>query len=247
MPEFTLCCSYYSQPKMLARQIQEWQQYPQQLPIILVDDGSPEPALPVVAQASDALKSHLRLYRVQVDRPWARENARNLSAQKASTDWLCMLDIDHILPAAAAAHLMEFEPNVNFWHRFPRYRVGRADETRQKDAIPREQEFGPIKEHIDSYLVPRSMYWSVGGYDCDFIGCLGGGTDFLRRLEWHHGAPLLLPAHIHLHVYTRHVIADASVTTLSRDTAPGKVIQRRKGATRHKPVNPIRLPYEREL
>ena len=86
------------------------------------------------------------------------------------------------------------------------------------------------------------MYWSSAATIEDFIGCLGGGTDFLRRLEWHHGAPLLLPAHIHLHVYTRDKIADASVTTLSRDTAPGKVIQRRKGATHHKPVNPIRLP-----
>jgi Glycosyl transferase family 2 len=248
VPDLTLCVAYYSQPLILARQISEWEQYPAGLRIFLVDDGSPVPALPVVAeQASDALKSRLRLYRVQVDKAWHREGARNLSALKAETDWICMIDIDHVLPAAAAARLMEFEPNPNFWYRFTRYRQGKADETRMKDLIPREQEFGPVKEHIDSYLLPREMYWSVGGYDLDFIGCLGGGTDFLRRLEWHQGAPLLLPKDIVLHVYTRHVIADASVTTLSRDTKPGKVIQRRKGATHHKPTNPIRLPYEREL
>ena len=248
MPEFTLCVAHYEQPQMLARQLQEFEQYPVGIQIIVVDDGSPtHPARDALASASEQLRSRLKLYRVTVDRPWARENARNLAAQKATTDWLCMLDLDHLLPAAAAAHLVEYAPNENFWHRFPRWRQGKADETRMKDAIPRDQDFGPIKEHIDSYLITKSMFWSVGGYDCDFIGCLGGGTDFLRRLEWHHGAPLLLPAHIHLHVYTRHTIADASVTTLSRDTAPGKVIQRRKGATQHKPVNPIRLPFEREL
>ena len=247
MPQLTLCVSYYRQPLMLARQLAEWEQFPPGIDILVVDDGSPEPAREVLAAASAALRSRLRLYRYTVDENWHRCGCRNLAAMKATTDFIVQTDIDHILPAAAAAHLVEYEPNVNFWHRFPRWRVGKADETRMKDAIPRDADYGPVKPHIDSYLLTKDMYWSVGGYDLDFTGCLGGGTDFLRRLEWHHGAPLLLPAHIHLHVYTRHTIADASVTTLSRDTAPGKVIQRRKGATQHKPVNPIRLPYEREL
>jgi hypothetical protein len=232
---------------MLARQIQEWQQYPAELRIILVDDGSPVPALPVVSeQASDALKSRLRLYRVQIDRPWAREGARNLSATEAETEWVCMVDIDHVLPAAAARHLVEFEPSPDLWYRFKRYRQGKADETRMKDLIPREQEFGPVKEHIDSYLITREVYWGIGGYDEDFVGCLGGGTEFLKRLERNYGAPLMLPADICLHVYTRDKIADASVTSLSRDTRPGKERGRKK-ALYSRPKAPLRFPWVREL
>ena len=226
MPRLTLCVSYYRQPQMLARQLAEWEQYPPGIEVLLVDDGSPEPAREVLASVSALLRPRLKLYRITQDLPWNREGARNLAAEKATTEWLCMVDIDHLMPAAAAAHLVEYDPSPHFWHKFPRYRNGKADETRMKDAIGREVEFGEVKPHIDSYLITREMYWGVGGYDEDFVGCLGGGTDFLHRLERNYGAALMLPADICLHVYTRDKIADASVSTLSRDTRRGKQIGR---------------------
>ena len=232
---------------MLARQIQEWQHYPSELRIILVDDGSPIPALPVVAQASDALKSRLRLYRILIDKPWHRSGARNLAAAKCDTDWLCSIDIDHVLPAASAVRLVEYEPNENFWYRFRRFRVGKADATRRKDKIADDVEFAEIHPHIDSHLMPIEMFRKLGGYDEMFSGCLGGGTDFLRRMEWHFGAPLMLPSDIALHVFTMHAIPDASVTSLSRDTRPGKEIARRKSANRAKPVPSLAFPWERQL
>ena len=249
MPQFTLCVSYYSQPQMLARQLQEFEQYPAGIQIIVVDDGSPtHPAREVLAAASEQLRSRLRLYRIIIDRPWSREVARNLAADKATTEWVVMADLDHVLAASAAAHLVEFDANPHFWYRFPRYRNGKADETRMKDEIARDVEFGPVKPHIDSFAITRAMYWKAGGYDPDFVGCLGGGTDFIRRLEWHFGAPLMLPADIVLEVYTRHRIPDASVTTLSRDTRPGKRIQRQKNASRSPPNRPLRFPeWTREL
>ena len=243
----TLCICYFDQPLMLARQIQEWERFPAELQIIVVDDGSPtKPALPVVAEASAALQSRLRLYRIQVNRDWGREGARNLAAAKTSTDWLIQTDIDHILSAAAAAHLVEFDPNPNFWYRFSRFRNGKADETRRKDAIADDVEYGEVKSHIDSYLITAAMYSQIL-YDEDFIGCLGGGTDFLRRLEWHFGAPLMLPPDIRLDVYTRHIIADASVTSLSRDTRRGKQIARSKSASRPKPAKSLRFSWQRQL
>ena len=247
MPALTLCVPYYRQPLILARQLEQWELYPSAISVIVVDDGSPEPAREVLAAASPALQSRLKLYRIEVDVPWNRSGARNLAAMKATTDWVCMVDMDHILPAAKAAHLVEFEPQPEFWYRFRRYRNGKADETRMKDAIPREQEFGEVKPHIDSYLMTRDMYWSIGGYDEDFAGCLGGGTDFLRRLIRAYGEPLMLPADICLHVYTRDKIADASVTTLSRDTREGKRRAQHKYASQGKPVRPLRLPWHREL
>ena len=248
MPAFTLIVPYYRNMKMLARQLEEFERYPPKgMAIIVVDDGSPEPARAILDFASESLRKLLTLYRITVDIPWNREGARNLAALKASTDWLVQVDIDHILPAAACERLIDFDASDDFWYRFPRWRQGRADETRQKDKIGRDVAFGQIHEHIDSYLMTRDAYLALGGYDEDFAGCLGGGTDFLKRAEHKYGAPLLLPADMHLHVYTRDRISDASDWSLSRDREKGKRLARMKPTLRPPPARPVRFPWVREL
>ena len=216
---------------MLALQLAEWIKYPPEVQVILVDDGSPAPAEPVVRRlASPALLEHLRLYRITVDVPWNREQCRNLGAQEASTEWLVQVDLDHLLPAVYVPALLDFVPDPARWYRFPRWRYGQADGTRLKDALPRQETFGMIHPHVDSYLVRRDVYWQAGGYDEAFSGVLGGGGEFLARLERTAGVPVLLSPDICLHVVTRSVAGDASITGLSRDTAPGKAIWREKQA-----------------
>ena len=248
MPEFTLIVSYYSQPQMLHRQLQEWAQYPPSVACLIVDDGSPIPALPVVHMyAAPALLERLRVYRILKDIPWARSTARNLAMQEALTPWCVVTDIDHVLPVASATRLLTFAPNDGQWYRFPRYRRGRADDTRNKDAIPREATYGRIHEHIDSYLIQRGLYWDAGGYNEVFNGVLGGGSEFLHRLK--HRAPgAMLPNDIFLEVYTKDVIPDASVTGLSRDTA--EYSRRRKkleASGKTVPKKVVCLPWERVL
>lgn len=253
MPAFTLIVPYYRNPLMLARQVAEWNGYPLKgVKFIVVDDGSPEPARPIIeAGADEELRKRLQLYRITVDIPWNREGARNLGTLQADSDWMVHTDIDHVLPADLVPALLEFEAVNGRWYRFPRWRVGRADETRRKDAIGDDVEFGEIKPHIDSYLMEREKYWRAGGYDEDYVGCLGGGSEFLRRVVKLIGEPRLLPKPIALHVYTRHKIQDASDWSLSRDTAKGKEITRKKDAThgrgQSQPINAIRFPWIREL
>lgn len=247
MRGFTLIVPYYRNAAMLDRQVIEWEQYDEKIKVICIDDGSPEPALPIIqARASQDLLSRVRLYRITVDIPWNREGARNLAAQECGTEWLVNVDIDHILPAKAAAAMLEQDIREGRWYRFPRFRVGKADETRRKDKLPDDCEFGRIHPHIDSYLVTKAMYWQAGGYDEDFAGCLGGGSEFLRRLERTGGAPKLLDDPVCLHVYTRDKIRDASDWSLSRDTSQGKAIAKKKPAGTL-PENPIRFPWVREL
>jgi glycosyl transferase family 2 len=245
----TIIVPYYRNMRMLARQVIEWNEYPRGVQVIVVDDGSPEPALPIIQEhLSPRMDDRVSLYRIQVDIPWNREGARNLGAELAVCDWIVQLDIDHMLPAPAAHKLLEWMPRPHLWYRFPRWRVGQADETRQKDAIPPTQGFGQIHPHIDSYLIERALYWEVGGYDEDFAGCLGGGTDFLKRLERHRCKPYLMPEDIALHVHTRGVIEDASDWSLSRDRDEGKRRQRIKDASgRGKPTSHLRFPWERLL
>jgi len=233
---------------MLREQIRAWEHYPDSIEITLVDDGSPEDAYSVVQKyASEDLKERMSLYRILVDVPWNREEARNLAATQASTDWLIQVDIDHLLPPESAHELQHFTPNKKYWYKFPRWRKGKADETRKKDKVDPEAEFAAIHPHIDSYLVLRYTYMRVGGYDLAFSGCLGGGSDFLKRLAAY-SEFRMLPDNIPLHVYTRSVIKDASDWSLSRDTTEGKRRARKK-LTSGKQMEScaVRSPWERQL
>lgn len=243
MNDVTLIIPYYRNPHMLTRQMQELAKYPEHVRVIVVDDGSPEPALPIVEQAATP---NVELYRIGVDVPWNREGARNLGASVCATQWLIHVDIDHVLPAECVPALLAFEPNKGKVYRFPRYRVGAADATRKKDRLPNDAKFGAIHPHVDSYLIARGRYWKVGGYDEDFAGVLGGGNEFLKRCERHCGPFELLPAPICLHVHTRDVVPDASDLHCSRDTTAGKQIWRRKGTT-NTPTEWLRFPWERVL
>jgi hypothetical protein len=243
----TLIVPYYRNRRMLERQVREWNGYPAGVQVVLVDDGSPEPALPIVNDFLDPhARSRVAVYRILEDVPWNREGARNLGAHVASTPWIVHVDIDHILPAIAAALLLRTQVDPRHWYRFHRWRVGAADATRRKDKIADQVEFGEIHPHVDSYLVRKGIYWEIGAYDEAFAGCLGGGSDFLRRLEARQAVQLLPPA-IALHVHTRHSIPDASDWSLSRDTSEGKRRARMKRAGSMVPVPPLRFPWTRVL
>lgn len=247
-PCVTLCIPYYRNRIMLAEQLKRWESFPQEFRFIVVDDGSPEPAYDVVKWgASDALRDRLELYRVLVDIKWNRGGARNLASWQAMTRWIIHADIDHTMEPEAAAALLRFKPKHGCWYRFPRFRVGAADETRKKDALDPQETFGAIKPHCDSYLVQRSLYWKVGGYDEDYSGCLGGGSPFLAQLS-QAGTVMLAPDDAPLHVHTRSSVADASDFSLSRDTS--EYSRRRKAKEVRGDVKahaPIRFEWKREL
>jgi hypothetical protein len=244
----TIIVPYYRNPLMLERQIEEWNLFPTCFRFIVVDDGSPEPAAPIVeAHAHGCLRDCLAVYRIGVDIPWNRGGARNLGSHVAQTDWLVHIDIDHVLPWECAQPLATFIAHPARWYRFPRFRQGRADATRRKDKISPEERFGQIHPHVDSFLCTRELFWKVGGYDEDYSGCLGGGNPFLKQLE-RAAAVELLPPEIHLHVYTRDAVPDASDTTLSRSSEEYSRRRREKDRTgRTRALNPLRFPWGRVL
>lgn len=237
MNEFTLIVPYYRNPAMLRRQSFEFNKYPPQVKVIVVDDGSPEPAAEVLAGFQN-----VRLLRIDVDIPWNRGGARNLGAHVADTRWILHVDIDHVLPQLSALELLTSRPKPGTWYRFRRYRVGAADATRRKDRLPDACKFGEVHPHVDSYLIERAAYWKSGGYDEDYSGGLGGGNPFLAVLAQDYGQPLVLPQP--LHVYTRDAIPDASDWSLSRDTKAHKQKYKAKAkAGNIRGSNPLRQSW----
>lgn len=247
MPDFTLIVPFYRQTGMLAQQVTEWNRYPPGIQFIIVDDGSPEPAKGVVLKyAEPETLERLRLYRICEDIPWNRSTARNLGARMAGTDWIVHVDTDHVLPWQPATRLLNMTPEPGNWYRFPRWRIGRADDTRKKDKIPDQAQCGQIHPHIDSHLMQRDLYWSVGGYDTRYAGCLGGGTVFLRALQ-QKMKPRLLPDDIWLEVYTRSVIPDSSISTLDRSHTEFRRRQKLIAAGKIPPRDPVPYAWERIL
>ncbi len=246
--QITYVVPYYRAPAMLAVHLMQWMRYSKKvrehIQLVVVDDCSPEPAEPIVLKALLVDPTiPVALLRISDDIPWNRNGARNLGSHVAKTPWVMHTDIDHILPPADALALAIHPLRPALWYRFRRFRVGAADETRNKDSLARDVTFGEIKPHGDSYLCTRERYWQAGGYDEDYSGHLGGGSPFLKELS-RPGEPIVLP--FALHVYTRHAIGDASVSTLSRDTAhytKTSAQKRAKGETKGK--NPLRFVWER--
>ena len=247
MDTFTLIVPFYRNVEMLKEHIRHWEEYPDEVKLVLVDDGSPETAESILLEhASPELLRRVRLFRVEVDIPWNRGGARNLGATVADTHWIMHIDIDHVLPAECAKALLKSEVSVKRWYRFERFRIGKADETRRKDfrknGLPDDADYGKIHPHVDSYLCTRRAYWDIGGYDEDYSGCLGGGNPFLYALEKSLSVEMAPVGH--LLVYTRSMIKDGSDWALSRDPAEFSKRRHEKERTRDTiPHDPLRFPW----
>ncbi len=232
----TLIVNYYRNPRMLEHQVAQWDHYPENIRVIVLDDCSPEPAIDYIPESSRA-----EIYRITKDIPWNQNAARNLGAMKAKTDWIMFVDIDHVLMLQDAARLARKTLDPTKWYRFKRIRVGAADSTRLKDALPLDAKTGEIKPHINSFLCTKQLYWAAGGYDEDFAGSLGGATPFLRNLGKKGKAKVL---QIQLHCFTRDAVPDANDTTLSRDTSRYRLLSKEKAANGNpKPTDWVRYPW----
>ncbi|KQX18413.1 hypothetical protein ASD17_14725 [Sphingomonas sp. Root1294] len=200
---------YYRNPGQLALHYATWAAWgPEmkaQTEIVIVDDGSPEPAADVARPAG---LPPLSIYRVTEDRPWHQHAARNLGAHVAKEPWLLLTDMDHVLTADAAHAL---------FRRMHRLEAGTAYFLNRIDAdtgTPTLGRDGQPKPHPNSFVMTRDLYWRVGGYDEDFCGIYGTDGLFKSRLFDTAGRGFL--KHVALVRYSRDVMPDASTSTLPR-------------------------------
>lgn len=244
MSLITLVMSYYRQPVMLTRQMENWLTYPEevrkQIRFILVDDGSPQPAAPIVQE----MAKDVEVYRVTIDILWNQNGTRNLAAHVADEGWMLMTDLDHVLLVDSAQELLRRVPALSpsRWYRLDRRRTRVSAETGQLETFP-------IKPHSNSFVVTREAYWKAGGYDEDYCGCLCGDGVFHSHL-----AKVATPDHlsgVYFDCYGRTLIPDATTPDIPRDQAQRDECGRRmrdkarRGDTIAK--NPLRFPWERVL
>jgi hypothetical protein len=239
MKQICLILPYYCNAGMLRKHFEFWNQYSEatrrHLQIIVVDDGSP-----LGSRAHEEICTHqlhvdvldFRLYRILTDLRWNWLQCRNLGASEASTPWLLLTDMDHVVLPDVMESLMrqEHDPSIC-------YMLSRGY----------WPEMTPRTPHPNSFLMSKDLFWRVGGYDESFAGHYG--TDTMWRERCRQAGPVVLLAE-KLASGFRKYVPDASTTTLARlenrDPRALKEIiayKRRVGLG----VQTLRLPWTRVL
>lgn len=200
MRMLSLVLPYYDNPTMLAEQYRAWSAYPArvkaQIAIVLVDDGSPKSPAVDVPRPADL--PTLSIYRVLEDRPWHQHGARNLGAHVAETPWLFLTDMDHVLPGSSARSLLE---------RLDRDVVYTFHRLDAPTLQPKRNDRGAFHPHVNTFALRRDRFWTVGGYDEDYVGY---GTDGYFRRRLYADRPAVHLDDVHVVRYPRDVIADAN-------------------------------------
>ena len=229
---------YFNNPRMLQLQVDNWNSFSRKLReiirIVLIDDNSDQPALPVFRDCSVA-KSLLRFTQPAL---WTMHEARNLgaffSAGQHFAEWLLMSDMDHVITQGMLERLLDMDLNQARYYTFSRVRA------------PGMQ---PLSYHCNSFLVTERAYCTINGYDVDFCGAHGGGyggdTEFCRQLN--EITPRVHLDEIQLIKYERSLVMDANTTTWDRAEWRAKyqiVAKRKRKAGLLRSTNPVRRSWE---
>jgi hypothetical protein len=214
--------------------------YPEELRarlhVIIVDDCSPRwPALPHVVQPMEQLGlASFRLYRTKVDVRWNWLFCRNLGVSEATTDWVFMTDIDHVMPGKTLARLLDATLDSR-----KAYRMSRVD----------APDLTPYKPHPNTWLMTRMLFDRIGGYDERFSGFYGTDGEFRRRVQDTSDEIVILPQVMVR--YPREVVADASTTTYGRKEVQDRINVKRIVLQRAEIPNwktkRLTFPYEQLL
>lgn len=263
----SLVMPYYRNPRMLARQYLTWAlEWPdalkRQVEIIIVDDGSPDDEAAagverlyevesVAGWRRWAILPRLSIYRVTEDRPWHQHAARNLGAHVAAAPWLLMTDMDHVVPADTLAGLLAALEDCIFTFCRRDAPAGEPWRSNHWTTMARTvNDAGDLKPHVNSFALPRSLYWKIGGYDEEYCGIYGTDGKFRKRL-FGAGVPTVqLP--LPLIRVSRDVIPDASTRDAKRKEESRNHLKKAVEAAKLKRgeahvIKTLQFPWERVI
>ena len=235
----SLIYSYYENPGMYRRQVEEWNQYPDKIKklisIYITDDCSVNFPLRDIKESPEGIE----IYKFEITEKanWNLLACRNIGSYYSDKKWLLLTDIDHLVSVENIEKLMRTisknRLNDNFVYLFERI----------------DAPFNiPYKPHNDSFMMTKSLYWKIGGYDEELSGNYGtSGRYRARAFDIAEGNKRF---QISLIRYPREVIADASTTGMIRKgkgrdpLALKRIEDRKKAEGRENEIKTLSFPYQ---
>jgi len=143
--------------------------------LIFVDDGSDPPIEIPSVQPKNTVVICTNNFK-----PWTQDIARNLAARRSRGKYLLMMDVDHILTLAAVRAIEKFTGKMCHFQRV----CGRF-----VDGVPEPMVFSANRVPPNIYLILRSIFLELGGYNEALCDGHYRATDrvFLRKYEKAHG------------------------------------------------------------
>lgn len=167
-PRITIGFTYYNEPELLLQQIKYWKDYPVEVEVVLVDDGSQ--SFPAFEILKDHPLDNFRLYQVDEDLGFNSHGCRNLIAKIANSDFILLSDIDNFFAPEQIAKLKIKKFNPKLLYRFSYYTT-------------HDKKLHLAPGHQNIFLVAKDVYWEAGGYDESYTGYHHGDREFLDALE----------------------------------------------------------------
>ncbi len=172
---------------------------------IFIDDASPSQI-----SIPEDINLNILLIRINHDIPWNQPGARNLGMVYARSDKVIITDIDHEMTEHSLLTMIN--------HKNPGrtiYKMKRVD-----------SELKPCKPHPNTFLMSRSRFLRLHGYDEEFCGHYGFDDAMFWRWQRYHGTRFLyLPKDCYTIVRQSNKVKDHS---LKRDLDHNRGIAERK-------------------
>jgi hypothetical protein len=231
--KLSLIMAYFDNPSMLAKQFETLASYPfdikRCIDYVVVDDCSPR--WPAKDVPQPAYLPRTSLFRIKEKVRWNQDAARNIGVHESKGDWLLLTDMDHLVPQSTMDVIFRMSLRAGVVYTFGRVSA---------------PAMGWYKSHPNSWLMHRSMYEKVGGYDERLAGYYGTDGEFRNRLMKQSKLEELPVALIRV---PREVIPDASTTIFERKSDHDRAQIKRIIIARSKEPNwttkRLSFPYER--
>ena len=141
--------------------------------MLFVDDGSPNRPL-----TTDDMPDGWQLFQITEDVGWNNEGAKNLIMKVAPTEWVALLDLDHVL----------FPDVFEGLHGLEKLEYNQAPFFRRLINCESSGKVTPItsQKHLmaaNSYAITKTYFWELGGYDESLQGLYGYDGSMVKKLR----------------------------------------------------------------
>jgi|TARA_R110000782_G_scaffold120120_1_gene210993 glycosyltransferase involved in cell wall biosynthesis len=162
--KITLGTTYYNNPEAIQIFIDNHAEHADEL--IIVDDGSPDFPLTDTITPTEKIK----IFRVKKDYGFNSHGCRNLIMTVASNDWVVLMDSDRLF--------YNPEYSFNFFRKTPLLTHRRYTFVCHAGYVGNQ-----IHESVNDFLICKQHFFSVGGYDEEFMGSRCGDREFFIQLK----------------------------------------------------------------